>query len=343
MNVDITIGIPVYRAADYIRNTLLSALEQTYPNVEILVVDDCGGDGSMQVVCELQQTHWRGACIRILRNDCKRGVGATRNRIVDEARGSYLYFLDSDDVIEPNTLQLLMDAALQSQAEVVYASYEVVDKVNGTPPRAYRKPSLQLTGPNALAEYSFKHQSVFQITVCNCLVQMDFLRATGVRFIDAMFWEDMAFTYELVTKVNRSVLLPDITYHYLCRPGSLSNYQDREILNKEEIQRNATIINYLKSKCSVLKGKPYLAYYCNVLQVNSFYIVCHIWKRATHIVPRYTYRELRQIMRHPLPLATVLRFRHKLVGNLGFWLLGRLPIPLFVALFWIIGKLKRAL
>lgn len=340
---EVTIGIPVYRAVDYIANTMRSALAQTYPDIEFLIVDDWGDDGSMSVVEQLQRQHPRGNRIRIVRNAAHSGVGSSRNHILDEARGRYLYFMDSDDTIEPDTIELLVKTMEQHRVSVVYASYEIIDKVKFTPTQTYRKDRLLVEHADDLAEYAFHYNSVFQIMVCNSLIDLDFLRHSGLRFIDTSFWEDMAFTTELVTRVERAVLLPDITYHYLQRPGSLSHYQDRKQLHKSEIERNVATIDYLKSKCAGLRGKKYLPWLCFNLEMNSFYIVCHILKHAERIVPQFSAAELCAVIRHPLGLADVLRFRRKLVANLGFLLLGRLPLPLFVPAVRLLGRLKHSL
>lgn len=112
MNYIVTIGIPVYKAVDFIDNTLESALNQTFESIEYLVIDDCGNDGSIDIVERLQKEHPRGRDIRILYNNSNFGVGMTRNRILDEAQGQYLYFLDSDDLIEPDTISCLVENAI---------------------------------------------------------------------------------------------------------------------------------------------------------------------------------------------------------------------------------------
>ena len=87
MQYEVTIGIPVYRAVDYIRQTMESALSQSFPSIEYLIVDDCGEDGSIEIVEELQQKHPRGKDIRIVRHGNNHGVGVARNRILTEACG----------------------------------------------------------------------------------------------------------------------------------------------------------------------------------------------------------------------------------------------------------------
>ena len=133
MQYEVTIGIPVYRAVDYIRQTIESALCQSFSSIEFLVVDDCGEDGSIAIVEEIQRNHLRGKDIRIVYHNRNLGVGATRNRILCEARGRYLYFLDSDDIIEPDTISKLISVIRKFGAEIVYGSWKRVDKVNHSP------------------------------------------------------------------------------------------------------------------------------------------------------------------------------------------------------------------
>jgi len=340
---EVTIGIPVYRSVKYIKETIFSALGQTFPDIEFLIVDDCGNDGSMDVISLLQSSHSRGDDIRILRNDKNRGVSYSRNLIIDEAKGSYLYFMDSDDLIEPDTIRILHDALIQNQVQIVYASYEIIDKVGKTPPQVYKKASLILKGEGKLAIYAFKNNHVFHVSVCNSLINLLFLRQTGIRFIEANYWEDMAFTTELVIKVGKAVLLSDVTYHYNRWPDSLSHYQNRLHLEKWEILKNVFVVDYIKEKCHSMRGMPYLPYLGYVLEMNSFYMVCHIFKLSHNIVPPFTYQEMRNIMRHPLSIQDIVRSHHKLIANIVYYLLGKMPILFFVPSIWLAGKLKRVL
>ena len=344
MEYDVTIGIPVFRTADCIEKTMQSVLCQTFPNIEFLIIDDCGEDGSISVITRFQNEHLRGEDIRIIKNDRNYGVGYCRNRIIDEAKGRYLYFLDSDDLIEPYTIELLYDSIRRHRAEVSYGSYKIIDCLGNTPTEeVYQKPSMVITKDNELAVYAFKNAHVFHISVCNCLMDLAFLRKTGIRFINALFWEDMAFTYELVPKVRRAVLLSDITYHYLRRAGSLSHYQVRDSFEKKEIMKNAAVIDAIKKKCIDYKGKDYLPYLCYNLEIDSFYVVCHILKHFRCIAPKIRYTELREIIAHPLLLSDILGFKRKLLPNLLFWLLGSLPMIVYIPSIWFMGRVKRAI
>lgn len=340
MRYDVTIGIPVYKAVDYIGKTLESALNQTYPNIEYLILDDCGDDGSMDIVKQFAKSHSRGRDFRILYNEHNCGVGMSRNRIMDEAKGDYLYFLDSDDIIESDTIEEMIKIARQFNVQVVYGSWERVDNVDHTPSEQHVYPLTHLLEPDSLALYAFMNHSTFWISVCNCLMNLDFIRKTHVRFLDTVFWEDLAFTYEMVTHVSRAILLPKVTYHYLCRPGSLSHYTDREILDKYEILRNVATIDSLKEKCAALQGKRYLPFLCQNLEVSSFYIACYIIKHASRIVPSISNTELQQYLQHPLSMSAILQFPDRKWVNVYFHIMSLLPNKLFIFLIKLIGKKK---
>lgn len=340
---EVTIGIPVYQSVDYIQDTMNSALNQSFSDIEFLIVDDCGHDGTMDVISHLQTNHLRGKDIRILVNEKNEGVSYSRNRIIDEARGRFLYFMDSDDTIEPNTIQLLYDAIIQHHVQVAYGSYEIIDGIGNSPIERYQKDALVLREEDELAMYAFKNNHIFHVSACNHLINLEFLRQSDVRFIDASYWEDMVYTTELVTKIESAVLLPDITYHYLRRQDSLSHYQDRISYEKSEILKNASILKRLKNKCIALRGKSYLPYHCYNLEMNSFYMVCHIIQKNDRIVPNFTYGEMRMILQHPMTLKDILLFQERIVPNLLFRLIGHLPIFLLIPFIRLIGKLKKAI
>ena len=102
----VSIGMPIYNVGSFIERSLLSVLDQTYDNIEILAVDDCGSDNSMDIVKHLQIEHPRGSAIRIIRHSENKGLGEARNTAIDHASGKYLYFIDSDDYIEPETISI---------------------------------------------------------------------------------------------------------------------------------------------------------------------------------------------------------------------------------------------
>ena len=339
MKYDVTIGIPVYRSEPYIRRALESALAQSYPSIEFLLVDDGGGDRSVQIVEEIQASHPRGNDVRILSHRQNLGVAASRNQIIDEALGSYLYFMDSDDVIAEHTIEVLMQQIQMHDAEIAFGSYE---KIEITGERvAYQYPSLLLLGEDKLAAFAYRKYAGIQASACNYLVRTSLLRDHHHRFVDASYWEDMVFTFDLVTSVSRAVLLSDITYTYICRENSLSHYQARRQIPKEEVFRNVRMIDHLKATSSALCHKAYFPDRCYCMMMTDFYIACHILKRRKEMRPSVTSAEIRAIMAHPATMRQICAFPRRRGANLGLWLLGKLPPTACVAAIWTLGKVRK--
>lgn len=341
MKYDVTIGIPVYESVNVIKRSLASALAQTYPSIEFLVIDDCGSDDSMAIVQQFQEKHLRGAAIHIFRHRQNMGVSAARNRIIDEAQGDFLYFMDSDDVIAENTIGLMMQNIRQYDAEIVFGSYE---KVETTGRRTkYQYPSLQLFHEDDLACFAYRKYAGIQASACNYLVKTSLLRECHHRFIDTKYWEDLVFTFDLVTLVKRAVLLPDITYTYLCREGSLSHYQQRQQISREEIMKNVQAIEHLKLTSSILYNKVYFPNRCVNIVLTDFFIACYILKRRKSIIPYIYNCEIKSIIRHPAKWSQIVHFKHSRLKNILFYMIGKMPSYLCVATIYFCGKMKKLL
>jgi len=339
MAYEVTIGIPVYNVDKYIQNSLNSALEQTFQNIEFLICDDCSTDKSMDVVCEYQQNHPRGKDIHIVRQPYNMGVSAARNRIVNEAKGRFLYFMDSDDTIEANTISLLMEHQKRLGADIVFGSYDKIETYNGNRVVDAKIYSHQdIIDEDGLAKFANSHYGSIQSSVCNYCVDVFLLRKSGIRFIDVNYWEDMAFMFELVTICKRAVLLPNITYHYLCHYDSLSNYQQRDHIYKDEVLRSVRVADYMKQQSLKQKHKSYFPSRCYNAAMTSFYIVCHILKNQEKITPAFTVSELRSIMKYPVNFWDIKSFDSMRWHNLFLCLLSKLPSKSMVWAFQIIGK-----
>lgn len=341
MKYEVTIGIPVFNAEHFIRQTMDSVLVQSFESIEYLIVDDCGTDGTMAIVRELQQTHPRGEDIHVLSQPRNMGVSAARNRIIDEAQGRFLYFMDADDLMEPNTIALLMEHQRRTGAEIVYGSYNKIETYNKNKVNSIvRYPLLELVGDGCLAEYAWHKYGNLQTTIWNYVVDVEMLRRSKVRFIDTDFWEDMAFTFDLLPYCQHAVLLPDITYHYMCHYDSLSNYQHRERISKDEILRNISVVDYMKRQCAKSKGKSYQPQRCLSALKTDFFILCYILKNVQKITPSFTHKELKDMMSHPAAFFEIVRFRKGRTKNFLFYLFGKLQAGVMVWVGSLIGRRK---
>lgn len=339
MSYNVTIGIPVYQSEAYIQRAFESALAQTYPSIEFLIVDDAGTDDSLNIINDIKQKSLRGGDIRVISHDVNLGVAASRNQIIDEAKGTYLYFMDSDDRIQDGTIELLMSKIRQYDAEIVFGSYEKIE-TDGTK-IVYQYPSLKLLGDDKLASYAYRKFAGIQASACNYLVKTSLLRENNLYFVQSNYWEDFVFTFDLVPYISRAVLLSNVTYSYFCREGSLSNYQERSQISKNEILRNVQTIDHLKKTSAMLHNKRYFPDRCLNIVMTDFYIVCNILKRRNDIVPSLSQKEIKAIMLHPATLCQICSFRNARLMNLFFFFLSKLPPLLSVASIWVMGKVKK--
>ena len=327
MKYEVTIGIPVYNVEKYIRLALESSLAQTFDNIEFLVLDDCGTDNSKDIVREYQQTHPRGKDIRIVRQPQNMGIGEARNRIVDEAQGTYLYYLDGDDSIEPNTIELLYEKAKAFDADLVYGSYRRVFTENDVVVNTicYSYPYKEFCVPDDYA--SFAYEGKVQTMVWNFLIKIDVLRKNYLRFAPVGYGEDYTFTVDLPTYVNRVVLLPDITYSYYVRDVNTRRWNRN--VTREMMDAYIKTIDEKKRR-TYLKTKSYYARRCATLLMYDFSFVHQILRRRDQLTPRYTDRELRDAMWQPMTLGEIFCSREKRAKNLAVYILYKLPPPFAV-------------
>jgi glycosyltransferase involved in cell wall biosynthesis len=339
MKYDVTIGIPVYKSIDCIKQSIESALSQSYSSIEFLIIDDAGQDGSIDIIRDFQASHFRGKDIHVITHYENIGVSASRNEIIEQAQGIYLYFMDSDDIIATNTISLLMQNIRQYDAEIAFGSYEKIETSGNR--TVYQYPSLQLLEKDALASFAYRKYAGIQASACNYLVKTSLLRDNKVCFIDTDYWEDLVFTFDLVTYISRAVLLPDITYTYLCRDGSLSHYQQRMSISKNEIMRNVIAINHLKHTSSILYNKVYFPNRCFNIVMTDFYMVCAILKRRKNIKPYITNKEIKALMSHPATWGQIRRFKQSRISNILLYVLGKIPSFMCVTAIWCLGKMKK--
>ena len=339
MSYDVTIGIPFYRSVDTIVQTLESALSQTYESIEFLLIDDDGNDGSLAKVQDMIQYHPRGKDVRIISHEHNIGVAASRNEIIDKAQGEFVYFLDSDDVIDENAISLLMKHARKHEAEIVFGSYVKFD-LDGRE-TIYQYPYKVFTEPDQLATFAYRKYGNIQASACNYIVKTSLLRTNKHCFLNSNYWEDLVFTFDLVTLTSRAVLLPDITYTYLCRPNSLSHYQERKNVSKEEIMQTVHTIDHLKQRSSYLISKAYYPNRCYQVVMTDFYIACRILKLWYQILPKVLNSEIKQLMRHPATFRQICSFRQSRIKNLFLYIIGKFPAFLCVFSIWCLGKVKK--
>lgn len=336
----VSIGIPVYNVEPYIEKCLLSVLNQTYENIEILVVDDLGTDNSMQIVSKLQRNSSRGSYLKIITQSKNGGSGEARNAVINQAQGKYLFFLDSDDYIEPNTIELMVEQAESNQTDVVIASLrKIVWNTDKELPTLQYSSFQLIKGKDVFANYVCQDlRWHIAITACNILFLIDFLRRNDIKFL-ASKDEDALFLSDYYSEVVNAVILPNITYNYVIRPGSKMGNNARTQIPVNEIRDRFYTDSIMTERCARLKERSFYDVHCARVMKHKFRAVCIALRHRKRFTDPLTNREIRQELKHPASLFEILKFKRYRLFHFFFYTISVLPPFLSISISYIVGKM----
>ena len=211
----ISIIVPVYNAEKHLSVSCGCIIAQTYPNLEILFIDDGSTDSSPEILKEYEGSDNR---VRVVRQE-NRGAGAARNLGLDMAQGEYLSFLDADDFFEPEMVSKAYEKARMHDADICIFRYDRVDDSNnrfgnlGYISRLV--PGKLCFGAEDIKEDLFKLTNPM---AWNKLYRRSFILEKKVRFFEIATANDLNFTYKSLMIAKRIVVFDEILLHY--RRGS---------------------------------------------------------------------------------------------------------------------------
>jgi len=211
----LSIILPIYNVAPFLKECLDSILYQTYQDFEVIAVDDCGTDNSISIV----ESYSNKLNINIIHHNHNRGLSAARNSGLEIAKGEYILFVDSDDILAPDCLEKLMAMAEVSHAEMVIGNVDCFGEESSCVPRLkYDKEKIIEGRDNALMEYL---QGKYYMMAWNKLIRKYFLVKHNIQFVEGLIHEDNPWALQVAAKAEKIAMIPDVTYHYRVREGSL--------------------------------------------------------------------------------------------------------------------------
>ena len=209
----VSVVIPVYNAAPYLRQCLDSVIAQTLRNIEVICVDDGSTDESPDILAEYAARDER---ISVLRQE-NAGGGAARNLGMSRARGKYLSFLDADDFFHPDLFKLSSRRAEEVNADIVIYRVRQYRQDTGkyTPvPWSYRRenfPSKQVFSSVDMPKFLFNS---FQNWPCNKLFLREFVLARDITFQELRRTNDMRFVCTALAEAQQIALLDRVLFYY---------------------------------------------------------------------------------------------------------------------------------
>ena len=299
----VTIAIPVYNAQRFLPQGLDTVRNQTYQNLEILIADDGSSDSTATLLDHLAEQDNR---IRVIHLP-HQGVGATRNVLLEEANGAYLYFCDIDDYIESNLVEVNLAALEEKELDVSFFGLTFEFKATG------------LIDSDAPSEQIIYSNEEFKQFYCNVLMnspygygylptkffRMSFLRSLleqGVKFEKIPMHEDEIFNLALFRHITRACSLSQTLYHYIIyskgnssttfRPNafesSISLFQHRIKLYNEWIKDNKKVLESYRKQLLIAVSYPIIKYEYYSQSAESF--AQHL-KTISHILNHPIVRE----------------------------------------------------
>lgn len=227
----VTVIMPSYNTGAYLEDAIASVAAQTYQNWELLVLDDCSTDGSLQIA---ESWSRRDPRIRLLPNPQNMGVARTRNRGLELASGEWVALLDSDDIWRPEKLARQLECAGKTGAELLYASYSMFE--TGKPGRAYTVPS------------SVNYSQLLIENVIGCSTVMIKRSALGAhRFKQGFYHEDYALWLELLRSGLQAAGCTEVLVNWRVLRDSRSFDKKRAAKNRWMIYRKAEHLSMLRS------------------------------------------------------------------------------------------------
>ena len=257
----ISIIIPVYNVKDYIVRCLDSVTRQTYGGeMECLLVDDRGTDESMRVVSQYLEEYHGTVHFKILEHEKNRGLSAARNTGIEAATGDFLFFLDSDDELSADSLQLMADQVeLHPEVEIVQGCTVSI------PDRDYYhidwlKETRYVDDNQWVRQKYFKTLNALPCNAWNKLIRTSFLKGNHLYFKEGLVYEDQLWMFHVAKVLQKIAFVGSGTYLHYTTPNSIMAAND--YLGEKSNRHWATIMKeilpHIDGACSLQQTSRYL-------------------------------------------------------------------------------------
>lgn len=254
----ISVIVPVYKVESYIRECILSIINQSCKNFELILIDDAGGDKSIEIAKELlmpSNLNWR-----IITNSRNRGLSYSRNIAVKNAYGSYLFFLDSDDYIEADCLLKLYEEMYRTKADMVYGG--IVYDMDGL---IHQSPWCYSDADICSCEPILLHitQKAFSMA-CNRLINKQFYDRCGICFKEGILHEDEPWSFSLILRTSKISFVKSVTYYYRKRLGSIT-MSKCDLLHLDSIYYHLLNCSHESYQFDIWKNKEFRNWYAQLI------------------------------------------------------------------------------
>lgn len=258
----ISLIIPVYNGGAYLDKCIQSILNQSYRDFELILVDDCSHDNSLEICNRYAKKDDR---IKITSNKVTSGTAKTRNMGLNLAAGEFIVFIDHDDFIDVDYLKILYEKQQYYDADIVQCRFVKFTNEDSIEYPVVEKDDIIYNNIVALRTL-FEDHSVQSCVVFNKIYKR-FLFET-IRFDDGKVHEDTFIMHRIFHLAEKVVFIDNVLYHYRKAPGSITMKQ----YNKTRLDE----LEALQARAHFLKKVDYELYILSLIQlaegqVNQYY------------------------------------------------------------------------
>ena len=204
----ISIIIPVYNAEPYLEKCLTSVLGQTHSEIEVILIDDCSTDNSVEIINAYANSDSR---VRVFQNEKNSLIGVSRNLGIREAKGEYIWFVDADDWLDLDACNYIVTALKENEnTDLMLFGYE-----RHLPDKRIKKkiPSSQINSENAFAFYLQLRKGFCPMCLAY-VYSKELLIRHQIFFRENVYYEDVAFSAKAIYFMKNIFILQKSLYHY---------------------------------------------------------------------------------------------------------------------------------
>ena len=259
MNSLVSVIVPVYNVEKYLDKCIKSILNQKYRNIEIILVDDGSTDSSGSICDSYAKKDDR---IKVIHKK-NGGLSSARNTGIDEAKGEYIGFVDSDDYIDEDMYETMVKKLIDNNSDIVICS-KVIEYSNGKILKNNYKEKLikdNIEGLKQLNSYK-----VFDMSACDKLYKISLFK--NIRFPFGKKCEDYYTMFKLISKCKKILYIPNCYYHYFQRENSISR---NVIIDESYIDASKSQIEFFMKNYPNLLYVAYSSYaFANIVIFNKY-------------------------------------------------------------------------
>lgn len=284
----ISIIIPVYNVEKYIGECLRSVMRQTYQGaIECILVDDCGTDKSIAVAEQLIADYHGPIEFRILHHEHNRGLSAARNTGTDVATGDYIYYLDSDDYISDDCLEVLAEPLKLKEYDMVLGNLNIFGKPR--PITFLPQEEGAIIGNENIFSRFYAPRMIY-VMAWNKLVKASLFKQYDLSFLEGQLHEDELWTYKCCCAIQSLYVSKHITYYYRIRENSITAEYSKRL--KKRLDSCYDTIDYVLAHPASVQKELYdqcAVYYFGVFLRNTFDENFDYWQNYRTLRNRFDY------------------------------------------------------